>query len=94
MWPIRITGTPLSLAKRSSAAATSLIWLTEPGADSTVSVYIVCTESTIIRSGRIASASSMTAPISVSQKTRQLESSPPRRFARIPTCRALSSPVT
>ena len=66
---MRMTGTPLSLAKRSSIAATSFIWLTLPGVDSTVSVNIVCTESTIISSGRISSASAITDSIFVSVKT-------------------------
>ena len=66
MWPMRITGMPLLLAKRSSCAATSLIWLTLPAVESTCWQYMVCTESTIMRSGATSSASERMAPISVS----------------------------
>ena len=89
-----MTGIPDSLAKRSSIAATSLIWETEPGALSTRSVYMVWTESTTTRSGAVDSASSRIRSMSVSLKIRQLEESPPSRSARIFTWRALSSPVT
>ena len=68
IWPISMTGTPVSLAKRSSCAATSLICDTDPGAESSASVNIVCTESTIISCGIIVRASSRMFSISVSLK--------------------------
>ena len=43
-----------------SELATSLIWETEPAVESTLSVYMVCTESTIISSGLSCRASSST----------------------------------
>ena len=85
---------PLDLAKRSNCAATSLIWLTLPAVESTVEQYMVCTESTIIRSGAVSWASARMAPISVSLKMRQLDASPPSLSARIFTCFTDSSPVT
>ena len=85
---------PLSLAKRSRVAATSLIWETEPGVDSALWVNIVWTESTIIRSGCRRPASSRTDSMSVWLKIVQPEGSPPSRSARILTWRTLSSPVT
>ena len=94
MCPMSSTGTPLRLAKRRSSAATSRIWLTEPGADSTASLYMVCTESTTIRSGELRSASSITSSMRVSQNIVQPNSSPPRREERILTCLSLSSPLT
>ena len=66
IWPMRMTGMPLSLAKRRRVAATSLIWVTEPAVDSTFWQYIVWTESTTIRSGEVSCASAMMFSISVS----------------------------
>ena len=91
---MRMTGTPLCFAKRRRQAATSFIWLTEPGADSTLEENIVWTESTIIRSGRILEAASMMSSMQVSQKMKQSSVLLPSLSARILTWAALSSPVT
>ena len=64
--PMSITGMPVSFARRSSIAAHSLIWETEPGEDSTYCENMVCTESTTIRSGIILRASSTMFSIRVS----------------------------
>ena len=56
---------PVDLATRSSVAATSLIWLTLPAVESTCGQYMVCTESTITRSGAVRSTSSTMVVMSV-----------------------------
>ena len=66
IWPIRITGIPDPFAKRKRVAATSFIWLTLPAVDSTPGQYMVCTESTMRRSGDTLSASRIMASMSVS----------------------------
>ena len=91
---MRMTGMPVSFAKRRRMAATSRICVTEPGVDSAVWVNIVWTESTIIRSGIISRAWTITFSMRVSLNMWQFEQSPPSRSARIFTWRALSSPVT
>ena len=48
---MRMTGTPLVLAKRSRAEAHSRTWAMEPAEDSTSSVEMVWMESTTTRSG-------------------------------------------
>ena len=70
IWPISITGTPLVLAYFSKALAHSLIWVMLPGADSAISVSIVCIESTTTRSGPISLIWSKTFSKDVSQSTR------------------------
>ncbi len=92
--PIRITGTPVSFANLRSWAAVSFICEMEPGEDSTFCENIVCTESTIIRSGIIPRASARMFSIRVSLYIRQLLSVPPILAALSLTCLALSSPVT
>ena len=54
------------LATRTSAAATSLTWVTPPGTPSTSAAPMVCTESTTSSWGRTASTWPSTAPRSVS----------------------------
>ncbi|OQC34894.1 MAG: hypothetical protein BWX65_00027 [Bacteroidetes bacterium ADurb.Bin057] len=51
--PIRMTGVPLSLAKRSKVAEHSRTWVILPGDDSAISVEMVCMESIMTSSGCI-----------------------------------------
>ena len=69
MWPMMMTGVPLSLANFSSMAAHSRIWLTEPGDDSTFSVAMVWMESMTTRSGATLSMCFITVSIIDSQAT-------------------------
>ena len=65
-WPISTVVMLRVLATRISAAATSLTWVTPPGAPSVSAAPMVCTESTTISSGRTCSMWLSTAPRSVS----------------------------
>ena len=92
---MRITGTLLALAKRSNALAHSRIWVMLPGAESTVSVSMVCMESIITRSGALSLIWSNIFSMLVSHNTDTLSFLPPSmRSARILSWCALSSPLT
>ena len=82
------------LASAVSAPVTSRIWVTPPGAPSTPSAEMVCTESTMSRPGFTASTCSSSAPKSVSAARKRFWLTAPIRSARSRTCAADSSPVT
>ena len=82
------------LATAIRAAVTARIWDTPPGAPSTPSAVMVCTESTISNCGRTAATCPSSAARSVSAARNRFSATAPIRSARSRTWAADSSPVT
>ena len=91
-WPIIITGTPCSLAKRSKRAVHSRTWPTLPGVESSTSVNIVWIESMTSKAGLCWLASCKIASKLVSAITDNSLPWIPRRSALSFNCICDSSP--
>ena len=85
---------PRDFATWISEAATSRTWVTLPAEPSTSPLEMVCTESTMTRSGLTASICPSTVARSVSAARNSVAAIASIRSARIRTCAADSSPVT
>ena len=92
-WPISTTAVPVRLANATKRAADSLSCDTEPGLASTSAVAIVWIESTTSTRAPAAVAAARIDSTPVSASTARGPAARPRRRARSPTCRRLSSPV-
>ena len=93
-WPTKIIATLRALASCTSRNAHSRTWVTEPGADSTVSSAIVCTLSITTRVGFTLSMAATMSPSDMADTSIVLEPLTPIRSARRRTCWALSSALT
>jgi hypothetical protein len=92
--PTSTTAIPRRLAKDTSSCEQARTWLTDPGADSTLSSHIVWIESMMARPGCSASSVASTSLSAVCATSCTGLSVSPSRRARICTCPADSSPVT
>ena len=93
-WPTSTTAAPRRRAMRTASCAHSRTCMTEPGAESTPSMCIVCIESMMSSSGGLSSTAADTAESEVVAANESGAFSRPRRRARRRSCSAPSSPET